>query len=152
MAKVSNKTRYTPLEVSQMLKISPAKFNQLVMENEIPKGRIGEDNRRYYTDQDVEFIVREWRSRTTAHFLMYTFPLILALIVLFLVTLREISQSIHDSSAATPTPRVGFGSMPRDLWVPGSPMPKPDSTHAIQSNETEKEPIITPIPTYPLDE
>lgn len=113
----TKKLRYTPMEVAQMLKISIGKFNEQVAEGVIPKGRLGEDGRRYYTDKDIEFIKREWRSKTTVRFFLFTFPLILVGTFIIIATFHEISQHISaNNSTEEPTPQIGYAAPPPLVW------------------------------------
>lgn len=119
-----NKSRITPRDLARHLKISSARFNDLVSDGQLPKGRIGEDGRRYYTQQDLDFIMREWKTQTTGRFLMYTLPLLLILVILTVLTVVEIRNKIEDS-AVQPTPTVpsGYGALPAQYYESGTPLP-----------------------------
>ena len=112
------------MEVAQQLGIPVSKFNEKVSDGVLPKGRIGEDGRRYYTDKDLEFVRREWRSKTTVRFLLFTLPLILICLFFIIAAFHEISQHYSESKAdVTPTPKPGFAAPPQNLWAPGTPWP-----------------------------
>ena len=99
------------------------KFHELVSDGTLPKGRIGEDGKRYYTNKDLDFILREWKSKTTAKFLLYTLPLLLVSTLLILMIAKEISDTIREKNAqATPTPRIGYATKPK-VWSPATPWP-----------------------------
>ncbi|MGB3975975.1 MAG: helix-turn-helix domain-containing protein [bacterium] len=117
MAKPRLKNRYTPLELAKRLKISTKRLNELVSDGQLPKGRIGEDGRRYYTQQDLDFILREWKTQTTGRFLMYTLPLIMIVVVLVVLTTIEIKNKIEVSKVEpTPTIPSGYGAPPPFLY------------------------------------
>jgi len=118
------KNRYTPMEVAKQLGIPNSKFHQQISEGNLPKGRIGEDGRRYYTDKDVEFIRREWRSKTTAKFLLFTLPLVLICLLLIIAAFHEISDHFSEQAVQqTPTPQAGYATEPRIIWSKGTPWP-----------------------------
>jgi hypothetical protein len=108
-----------------MLGLSVAKFTEQVNEGNLPKGRIGEDGRRYYTDKDYDFLKREWRSKTTGRFLMFTLPVILVVLFLVLATFRELSNYVtsSDKEEGSPTIRPGYAVPPMEIWEPGTPWP-----------------------------
>lgn len=117
MAKPRLKNRYTPIELARHLKISAKRLNELISDGQLPKGRIGEDGRRYYTQQDLDFILREWKTQTTGRFLMYTLPLLLILVVLAVLTTIEIRHKIAVSKVEpTPTVPSGYGAPPAILY------------------------------------
>lgn len=121
------------MEVAQQLGIPISKFNEKVSEGVLPKGRVGEDGRRYYTDKDLEFIRREWKSKTTVRFLLFTFPLILICVFLIIAAFREISEHYTETQVnATPTPQTGFAAPPQNIWKPGTPWPT-------------RPPVVTPV-------
>ena len=130
------KSRYTPMEIARMLGISIAKFSELVNDGALPKGRIGEDGKRYYTDKDVAFIRREWTSKTKVKFLFFTLPLILAGVLTIIAIFYEINQHYREQSSATqPTPRIGYAAPPPELvnMTTPYPTPKPLPTSAHRS-------------------
>jgi len=122
---VRKKFRYTPMEVAQQIGIPISKFNEQVNEGNLPKGRIGEDGRRYYTDKDLAYIRREWHSKTTVRFLLFTLPLILVSLFIVIAAFHEISEHFSEvQSEATPSPKPGFAAQPpQEVWVPGTPWP-----------------------------
>jgi hypothetical protein len=123
---LANSDRISPRELARQLRLSPARLAELVSEGHLPKGRIAEDGRRYYTQKDLDFIVREWRSQTTGRFLMYTLPLILVLITLSILTAVEITYKIEESRVPpTPTVPFGYGAPPPQVYDPGTPWPTP---------------------------
>ncbi len=124
MAWERKKNRYTPMEVARRLKVSTGKFMEEVAQGNMPKGRLGDDGRRYYTEKDLEFILREWHSKTTARFLTLTLPLILIITILAFATYKEISSQIDEmKTEAKATPKSGFAQPPFQLWAPGTPWP-----------------------------
>jgi len=130
------KKQYTPMEVAKILKISMGRFSSLVSDGSLPKGRIGEDGKRYYTHRDVEFILREWKTQTTGRFLMYTLPLLVVLMFLIVLTAVEINEKIEESRVEpTATPPFGYGAPPPQYYGPGTPWPSPT-------------PSETPTPIY----
>lgn len=147
MNETPTKNRLSPLQVAKLLKLSPAKFNELVTDGQLPKGRVGEDGRRYYTRQDVDFILREWKTQTTGRFLMYTLPLMLVIIFLLILTVVEIREKI-DEMRVQPTPTVpfGFGAPPQAYYAPDVPIPTPTpteiSTPAYETIEKYREKVM----------
>ncbi len=118
--------RISPRELAKQLKISPARLAELISEGYIPKGRIAEDGRRYYTQQDIDYIVRDWKSQTAGRFLMYTLPLILVTLTLTILTAVEISQKIEESRVEpTPTVPFGYGAPPPQVYDPEAAWPTP---------------------------
>ncbi len=108
------RARYTPMEIAKQIDVRISKFNELVSEGVLPKGRLGEDGRRYYTEQDLRFIQREWKNKTTVHFLFYTLPLVLVVVFLLLLTFREIGQTIEEyRTGVEPTQPSGFALQPQ---------------------------------------
>lgn len=123
------------MEVSKVLKISMVRFTDLVTDGSLPKGRIGEDGRRYYTRKDVDFILREWKTQTTGRFLMYTLPLMLVLVFLLVMTIMEINDKIRERQMKpTPAPPSGYGAPPPQFYDPGTPWPTP----TVSSSPTPK--------------
>ncbi len=132
MTPPGKKTRFTPMEVAQKLGISVKKFTEEVADGNLPKGRMGEDGRRYYTIRDIEFIERKWKSKTTVHFMMFTLPLILIAVIFILIISHQIGKSVAENEAvATPTIPVGYGAPPPLLF------------------EVTPEPTLPPRPTAP---
>jgi len=122
--KPKSKKKISPLELAKILKISPGKFAELVSDGQLPKGRIGEDGRRFYNKQDVDFIMREWKTQTTGRFLMYTLPLMLVLVLVLIMTIVEIKDMIEDRRVSpTPTVPFGFGAPPEQYYAPGTEWP-----------------------------
>ncbi|GEM_PF-5723848 len=112
------KRRYTPMEVARILGISTAKFSAMVSDELLPKGRIGEDGKRYYTDQDIEFIQRAWKSKITGRFIMVTMPLILLSLALVAAVLFHFISS--DDGTGNEDTR------PRGYALPPTPIPTAD--------------------------
>jgi hypothetical protein len=118
------KYRYTPMEVARKIGLSTGKFNEQVSQGSLPKGRMGDDGRRYYTDKDLEFILRDWKTKTTSRFFFVTLPLILVIVFIAIATFREISEHVSRMKAeADATPRPGFAAPPAPIWAPGTPWP-----------------------------
>lgn len=126
MAEYKQKKHYTPMEVARILNISMGRFTELVAEGSLPKGRIGEDGKRYYTNQDLGYMQREWKTQTTGRFLMYTLPLIAVLAIILVLTVVEVSDKIRESRVEpTPTAPFGFGAPPEQYYNPGTDWPTP---------------------------
>ncbi|MBN1878748.1 helix-turn-helix domain-containing protein [bacterium] len=147
MNQTPNKNRLSPQQVAKLLKLSPGKFTQLVAEGQLPKGRVGEDGRRFYTQQDVEFILREWKTQTTGRFLIYTLPLMLVIVFLLVLTIVEVREKI-DELRISPTPTIpyGFGAPPQQYYAPDVPIPTPTpvvlSTPVYESIEKYREEMM----------
>ncbi len=112
----------------------------------MPKGRVGEDGKRFYTRQDVDFILREWQTQTTGRFLMYTLPLILVMGFLIILTIVEVRDKIDEMRVApTPTVPWGFGAPPQIYYAPDQPVPTPSpvvlSTPVYESIEKYREQV-----------
>ncbi|HPQ40758.1 MAG TPA: helix-turn-helix domain-containing protein [bacterium] len=124
MADYRRKKQYTPMEVAKILKISMGRFTNMVADGSLPKGRIGDDGKRYYTQRDLDFMLREWKTQTTGRFLMYTLPLLVVLGFLLVLTIVEINEKIEESRVVpTATPPFGYGAPPPQYYGPGTPWP-----------------------------
>jgi len=129
LANFRKKKRYTPMEIAKILKISMGRFSTLVKEGSLPKGRIGDDGKRYYTDKDLDYILRKWKTQSTGRFLMYTLPLMLILVLLIVMTVIEVSDRIRERNLEpTPSPPTGFGAPPPQYFAPGTEWPSPTAS------------------------
>ncbi|MBN1295621.1 hypothetical protein JXA80_02495 [bacterium] len=136
MAQHHRKKHYSPMDIAKILNLPMGRFSEMVTEGTLPRGRIGEDGKRYYTQQDLDFILREWKTQTTGRFLIYTLPLLIILGFLVVLTAVEINDKLQDNRVApTPTPPYGYGAPPPQYYAPGTPWPSPT-------------PSETPTPVY----
>lgn len=108
------KRRYTPMEVARVLGVSTAKFSSMVSDELLPKGRVGEDGRRYYTDQDIEFIRRAWKSKITGRFIMVTLPLYFFAFVILAAGIFHFYRQSHREEQQPTIPR-GYALAPTQI-------------------------------------
>jgi len=135
------------MEAAKLLGVRITKFNEMVTDGVLPKGRLGEDSRRYYTEQDLRFMRREWKSKTTIHFMVYTLPIMLIVVFLILLTFREIGQSISEHrSQSAPTVPSGYGLQPQfpagfdqATVIPQTRMTQPDNVTDVSEDPQWKE-------------